>query len=125
VTAKTESEALFEAFCATNRLDWAPYGTKDTPTPDYRLGFAGATVCVEIKQIESEVDFVARGRQSRTVGEHVRRKITEAKAQLFQARAAQPRLSAETSRLEAERKRQTSSWYRGVPLRWTRIKRSV
>lgn len=82
MTVKTESEALFEAFCATHRLDWAPHGTTDTPTPDYRLNFAGVTVCVEVKQIESEVGFVAGGRQSRTVGEHVRRKITEAKAQL-------------------------------------------
>lgn len=82
MTAKTESEALFEAFCATHRLNWAPHGTKDTPTPDYQLTFGGAIVCVEIKQIESEVGFVAGGLQSRSVGDHVRRKITEAKAQL-------------------------------------------
>ena len=82
LTAKTESEALFETFCAAHCLDWAPHGTRDTPTPDYKLNFAGTTVCVEIKQIESEVGFVAGGLQSRTVGEHVRRKITEAKAQL-------------------------------------------
>ena len=82
MTRRTKSEELFETFCASHRLDWAPHGTSDTPTPDYRLNFAGTTVCVEIKQIESEAGFVAGGRQTRTVGEHVRRKITDAKDQL-------------------------------------------
>ena len=88
MTQKTESELLFETFCANNRLDWAPHGTGTTPTPDYRLDLAGATVYVEVKEIESEAGFIPGGRQTRTVGEHVRRKISEAKAQLQAASQA-------------------------------------
>lgn len=82
VTRKTESEVLFEAFCNRHRLDWATVETGPTKTPDYRLKFGSATVVVEIKQIESEDGFETNGVSSRTVGDHVRRKIAEARKQL-------------------------------------------
>lgn len=82
MTSRTESEALFESFCVSHRLDWAPHETATTPTPDYRLMFSGTTVCVEVKQIDSESGFEPGGVHSRTVGDHVRRKIAEAREQL-------------------------------------------
>ena len=82
MTPRTESEALFEAFCASHRLDWAPQETATTPTPDCRLIVSGTTVCVEVKQIESDAGFKPGGVHSRTVGDHVRRKIAEAREQL-------------------------------------------
>ena len=82
MSEKTESEELFERFCTQNQLDWTPYGTAQHPTPDYQISFHDKTVCVEIKQIESTMGFEAEGRQTRTVGDRVRREISKATKQI-------------------------------------------
>ena len=82
VTRKTESEVMFEAFCTQHHLDWQPIPTGPGKTPDYRLRFGAATVLVEIEQIESQRGFNPDRVSSRTVGSHVRHKISEARRQL-------------------------------------------
>jgi hypothetical protein len=88
VTRKTESELLFEGFCNQHRLDWEPIPTGSGKTPDYRLRFNDRTVLVEVEQIESQAGFNPGGVSSRTVGSHVRRKISEARRQLKAASEA-------------------------------------
>lgn len=88
MSRKTESEALFERFCGQHRLDWTPIPAGSGKTPDYRLQFQGCTVLVEIEQIESRTGFHSSGASSRTVGSHVRHKISEARKQLKTASEA-------------------------------------
>ena len=88
VRRKTESEVMFEAFCAKHHLDWEAVPTGPEKTPDYRLQFGPATVLVEIEQIESLKGFNPGGVHSRTVGSHVRHKISEARRQLQTASQA-------------------------------------
>ena len=82
MTRKTESEVLFEGFCSQHLLDWEPIPTGPGRTPDYKLRFKDHTVLVEIEQIESQAGFNPGGVSSRTVGSHVRHKISEARKQL-------------------------------------------
>lgn len=82
MACKTESEELFEAFCNHHHLDWTPVDVGPMKTPDYRLTFGFGDLVVEVKQIDSENGFEANGVSSRTVGDHVRRKIEGARKQL-------------------------------------------
>ena len=54
------------------------------PTPDYLLYFNDYKIIVEIKEISEDVNFRAGqfAVHSRTVGKHIRKKISEAKAQI-------------------------------------------
>ena len=88
MTRKTESEAMFEAFCTEHHLDWQPIPTGPDKTTDYRLRFGAVTVQVEIEQIESQRGFNPDGVSSRTVGSHVRQKISEARRQMQMAAQA-------------------------------------
>jgi hypothetical protein len=87
VTNQTESEALFEQFCAAHKLSCTRYGTSQERTPDYRLTLATSTICVEIKQIESEAGLIGNT-GTRTVGDHVRARIEEARGQMQTASRA-------------------------------------
>ncbi len=82
MTQQTESEALFEDFCAQHHLDWKPIPRGSGKTPDYELRFVNEVVHVEIEQIESQRGFNPGGVHTRTVGSHVRHKISEARGQL-------------------------------------------
>jgi len=88
MSRKTESEALFEEFCELHNLAWAPHGTGTVRTPDYRLTIGDSTVIVEIKEIDEPQGLNLAGVSSRVVGEHVRRKIAEARKQLQAASRA-------------------------------------
>jgi hypothetical protein len=86
--SKTRSEILFESFCDANGLSWARVDETSTPTPDYVVTMSGGKVYFEIKQIDDDANFrKPSGVSSRTVGDHVRSKINEARAQI-QAGAA-------------------------------------
>jgi hypothetical protein len=85
---KTESEALFEAFCSKHHLDWKSVLAGPGKTLDYQLQFGPTTVLVEIEQIESLNGFNPGSVHSRTVGSHVRHKISEARRQLQTASLA-------------------------------------
>lgn len=82
MTKKTDSEALFEGFCTQHCIDWRPIPTGPGKTPDYELRFGDAAVHVEIEQIESQRGFNPGGVHTRTVGFHVRHKISEARGQV-------------------------------------------
>lgn len=82
MSKQNKSESLFESFCRANRLDWQPIPTGAEKTADYRLRFGATTVAFEIEQIESLAGFSRTSVSSRTVGNHVRHKIAEARKQL-------------------------------------------
>jgi hypothetical protein len=81
MTRATSGEAAFEQFCEQWRLGYERVQECDTPTPDYLLDLGYVRAAVEIKQIDEDVDF-APPISSRTVGDHVRAKINEARKQL-------------------------------------------
>ena len=84
---KTPSEKLFESFCKLNGISWARVPASSGRTPDYSLSIGGREIFVEVKQIETDEAFgTADGTSSRTVGAHVRRKISDARKQV-QARS--------------------------------------
>lgn len=81
MSAATVSEQLFEQFCVANSLPFRRLPAGQTPTPDYELELGGATVRVEIEQIESKAGINPFGVSTRTVGKHLRKKITDARRQ--------------------------------------------
>lgn len=84
----TRSERLFESFCDANGLSWTRVDETSTPTPDYLVSMSSGQVYFEIKQIDDDANFTRPdGVSSRTVGDHVRSKINEARGQI-QAGAA-------------------------------------
>jgi hypothetical protein len=88
VNGRNKSELLFEGFCQHHGLDMSPIAIGPNPTPDYHVRFGEAVVFVEIKQIESEGGINRDGASSRIVGDHVRRKIVEARKQVQAASRA-------------------------------------
>lgn len=100
---KTESEILFEQFCSLNKLPAQSIPTGAQKTPDYLLTLGTAKVYVEVKQIDKDENFRGVGGVStRTVGEHVRQKITESKKQLQpKARNGEPCLLLIYNKLDA------------------------
>ena len=83
------AELLFESFCAANGVRCNRVKAGATPTPDYRLSVGDHAVYVEVKQIDVDPDFRAtNGVSSRQVGEHVRRKIADARGQMQVAAAS-------------------------------------
>jgi hypothetical protein len=78
---KTKAEILFEDFCNSNGILCERIKEATVPTPDYRILLDNQAVYVEIKQIDKDDNFnFAAG--SRTVGSHIREKITEARRQV-------------------------------------------
>lgn len=88
MNARNESELLFEAFCRQHQLETQPVAVGPTPTPDYHLRFGSVVAFVEIKQIESEAGIDRGGVSRRTVGDHVRQRIDEARKQIQAASRA-------------------------------------
>lgn len=85
MSAPTESEALFESFCISNRLDWKrlmPSHRAGERTPDYEIQLRDSIIEIEIKEIKSREGFYDDGSGSRTVGKHVRGAIEAAKKQV-------------------------------------------
>jgi hypothetical protein len=84
MTVKTKAEAIFEEFCASNRISCEKIPEGEQPTPDYKVVLNDQAVLVEIKQIDEDDNFSTVS-SSRTVGSHIRKKIDQAREQ---ARAA-------------------------------------
>jgi hypothetical protein len=87
----TESERLFEEFCAGLGICLERIETRDNRTPDYRIWPLNAEVVCEVKQIEANakerraLSAAVRGEYIVTggiPGSRVRRKITDASPQL-------------------------------------------
>lgn len=77
----TKSELAFEAFLKDLAISFNRVETAVSPRPDYEATFGGTKVTFEVKQIKIDSDF-GPILKSRTVGNHVRSKISEAKKQL-------------------------------------------
>jgi hypothetical protein len=84
----TESELLFEAFCGGNGIPYQRVTVGTAATPDYLVTFGPTSVFVEIKQIDADTFRRRDGVSSRQVGQHIRRKIGEARKQMRSASAA-------------------------------------
>jgi hypothetical protein len=82
VSKPTASEQLFEQFCDCHGLPYRRLKAGHSPTPDYELTVGATIVRVEIEQIETEVGIEPLGVSTRTVGNHVRKKISDARRQV-------------------------------------------
>ena len=92
MTGKREAETLFECFCDTNQSSWQTVPIGQTRTPDYLVALSGEAVYVEVKQLDADEAFrTPSGVSSRTVGSHVRQKITDSRKQIqAEAKAGSP-----------------------------------
>jgi hypothetical protein len=80
VHTKTVSEVACEEFCRANDITHHKIDESHDPTPDYQMTIHGATVFVEVKQIDTDENFSAW--QSRPLGTHIRAKINQARNQV-------------------------------------------
>jgi hypothetical protein len=79
---KTKAEAVFEEFCRSNDIPLEKIRESSDSTPDYAVMLYGKPVIVEVKQIDEDEKFnLQSGVSSRTVGSHVRKKVTQARKQ--------------------------------------------
>ncbi len=81
MTVKTKSESIFEEFCCANNIPCEKIPEVEQPTPDYKIVLNTETIFVEVKQINKDDQFTTVS-SSRTVGDHVRAKINEARRQV-------------------------------------------
>ena len=87
---KTKSESLFEGFLATNNLPFEKIAEDTTPRPDYRVSIGSSGIIFELKELSEDENFgVVRDSvyphiksSSRTLGEHIRRRIESSKKQI-------------------------------------------
>ncbi len=79
---QTESERLFDEFCRHNKLAVDRVPTVAGKSHDFNLRLVDHSIAVEIEQIESLRGLSQSGVSSRTVGSHVRQKISEARKQM-------------------------------------------
>lgn len=102
---KTKSESLFEGFLTTNNLPFEKIKEENTLgalRPDYRVSVGGSEIIFEIKELTEDENYgVVKDlahpnikSNSRTSGDHVRRRIESSKKQIqFGARRESPRFS--------------------------------
>lgn len=87
---KTKSEGLFEGFLAANNLPFEKIKEDTTPRPDYRVSVGGSEIIFELKDLAEDGNFgVVKDptyphikSSSRTVGDHIRRRIESSKKQI-------------------------------------------
>jgi hypothetical protein len=83
---KTPSEFLFERFLAHHQLPFEPVPETDSPRPDYAVG--GGTpwgpILFEVNELTQDDNFKQDqfAGSSRTVGDHIRRKISKSRKQI-------------------------------------------
>ncbi len=81
MTVKTKSESIFEEFCCANNIPCEKIPEGEQSTPDYKIVLNTETIFVEVKQVDKDDKFTTVS-GSRTVGDHVRAKINEARKQV-------------------------------------------
>lgn len=87
---KTKSERLFEEFLATNNLPFEKIEENTTPRPDYLVSAGGSGVIFELKELAEDEHFgiikdtayAHIKSSSRTVGDHIRKRIESSKKQI-------------------------------------------
>ncbi len=89
MSSNTKSEKIFEKFCEDNNIPCKKVKQSDKKTPDYKVQFKNQFnknyfVYVEVKEINKDTNFNIdnQGLHSRKVGEHIRKKIKDAREQL-------------------------------------------
>ncbi len=87
MSKKTTSEMLFEQFCESNSLLYERVPEGNDPSPDYCVKLEAGHVYFEVKEIERDDAFLSES-STRTVGDHIRAKINEARNQVRAASAA-------------------------------------
>lgn len=99
VFMKTKSESLFEEFLTVNNLPFKKIEVDATPRPDYSISVGCSEIIFEIKELAEDENYgVVKDpahphikSDSRTVGDHVRRRIESSKKQIqFGARQGIP-----------------------------------
>ena len=86
----TKSETLFESFLAANGLPFERIREERTPRPDYLVSVGPVKLVFELKELAEDENFgVVRDPalphptfHSRTLGDHVRRRIESSKKQI-------------------------------------------
>jgi hypothetical protein len=87
---KTKSEDLFEGFLAINNLLFEKIKEDISPRPDYRVSVGGSEIIFELKELAEDGNFGLIKdptyphikSSSRTVGDHIRRRIESSKKQI-------------------------------------------
>src|ERR1700688_1535971 len=87
---KTKSEQLFEDFLTANNVQFEKITEGSSPRPDYLVSIGDVKLIFELKELAEDENFgivkdPARPyikSHSRTVGEHVRRRIEGSKKQI-------------------------------------------
>ena len=87
---KTKSEELFENFLARNNVPFEKIEEETSPRPDYLISVGNQQIMFEVKELAKDKNFgvvkdlskphITHG--SRTVGDHVRRRIEGLKKQI-------------------------------------------
>lgn len=81
---KTKSEDVFESFLTENNLEFEKIKAEDSPRPDYIVKINDFKLAFEIKELAEDENFKTEQFvvSSRTVGEHIRKKIHDARKQI-------------------------------------------
>lgn len=96
---KTKSESLFEEFLTVSNLPFEKIEEDTTRRPDYRVSVGGVEIIFEVKELTEDGNYgVVKDSvhphiksSSRTLGDHVRRRIESSKKQIqFGARQGVP-----------------------------------
>lgn len=80
-TRMTRGEIVFEQFCTIHAIAFERVDEGHQPTPDYIIALGDGHAVAEVKQIDKDENFTAIS-GSRTIGDHVRAKINEARNQV-------------------------------------------
>jgi hypothetical protein len=84
ITERTDSERIFEQFLRDNGIAFERVIETDSPRPDYAVTASGAKLLFEIKELDEDENFSLEPLVgiSRTMGDHIRRKIAAARRQV-------------------------------------------
>jgi len=87
---KTVSEEIFEKFLQENELVFSKIREAESPRPDYLVEIGELKIVFEVKELAEDDNFKTEqfSVSSRTVGDHIRKKIQAARKQI-QASAKQ------------------------------------
>lgn len=81
---KTISEEIFENFLKENELDFSKIKVAESPRPDYMVEMGELKMVFEVKELAEDDNFNTEqfSVSSRTVGDHIRKKIQAARKQI-------------------------------------------
>lgn len=81
---KTKSEEIFENFLLENNLEFEKIQEENSPRPDYLVKIDTLKLAFEIKELAEDENFKTEpfAVSSHTVGEHIRKKIHDARRQI-------------------------------------------